>query len=72
MIFNRVQEAYEALNNQESRDMYDMVLLMKMISTPDDQMSTTEETASTIFDMNENLFESFNANFDCFKDIMEE
>lgn len=71
VIFNRVREAYETLSNQESRNMYDMALLMKSLIS-DDQLSTSEETASTVFDVNENLFESFTANFDCFKDIIEE
>ena len=72
LIFNKIQESYEILNNQESRYAYDMSLYIK--SMTDDKLSASEETASTVFDANESLFEGFNYTntFDNFKDILEE
>eukprot|EP00331_Platyophrya_macrostoma_P022105 CAMPEP_0176442566 /NCGR_PEP_ID=MMETSP0127-20121128/21895_1 /TAXON_ID=938130 /ORGANISM="Platyophrya macrostoma, Strain WH" /LENGTH=98 /DNA_ID=CAMNT_0017827611 /DNA_START=33 /DNA_END=326 /DNA_ORIENTATION=+ len=53
VIFNRIQEAYEVLNNQEARNRYDVSLYIKSMN--DDKFSVSEESSSTIFDINESI-----------------
>mmetsp|Transcript_49102 Transcript_49102/g.56556 ORF Transcript_49102/g.56556 Transcript_49102/m.56556 type:complete len:215 (+) Transcript_49102:33-677(+) len=72
VIFNRIQEAYEVLNNQEARNRYDVSLYIKSMN--DDKFSVSEESTSTIFDINESIFETFGSasTLDSLKDILEE